>query len=66
LPYIYRIRRQEPRAKNRPARYVAPVPEPTAPPLEDYTKPELAAIAEDQGVDPSGTKADIIERLDDG
>ena len=61
MPYILRVARRNPRSK--PARYVAPVKSP--PPLDDYTKPELAAIAEDQGVDPSGTKADIIERLDD-
>ena len=34
--------------------------------LDNLTKPELAAIAEDQGVDPSGTKAEIVERLTDG
>lgn len=31
--------------------------------LEALTKPELAAMAEAKGTDPSGTKAELVERL---
>jgi len=34
--------------------------------LEDLKKDELVAKAEEAGVDSSGTKAEIIERLSDG
>jgi hypothetical protein len=33
------------------------------PDLEALKKPELVALAEERGVDASGTKADIIDRL---
>jgi hypothetical protein len=36
-----------------------------APPLTELKKDELIAMAEAKGVDTSGTKADIIERLED-
>ena len=35
-----------------------------APDLESFTKAELVAEAESRGVDASGTKAEILERLD--
>lgn len=37
-----------------------------APDLETLTKAELVAEAEARGLDPSGTKADLLERLSDG
>ena len=37
-----------------------------APDLETLTKAELAAMAEAKGLDPAGTKADLVERLSDG
>jgi hypothetical protein len=45
-----------------------PEPEPAAPSedLSAFTKPELAAIAESEGVSPEGTKAELVERLTDG
>lgn len=70
MPYLYKLRRVEPRS--RPARYVAPVaaPEPESEtPLDELRKDDLVALAEEAGVDTSGTKADIIARLegdDDG
>jgi hypothetical protein len=41
----------------------AAAPEPT-PALTTLKKDELVALAEEQGKDTSGTKADIIERLE--
>lgn len=39
-------------------------PEPvTADELTGLNKPELAALAEAAGVDPEGTKAELVERL---
>lgn len=35
-----------------------------APPLDRLLKDELVAMAEAKGLDTSGTKADIIERLE--
>ena len=35
-------------------------------PLTELKKDELVEVAESQGVDASGTKAEIIERLTDG
>ena len=37
-----------------------------APDLETLTKAELVALAEAKQLDPSGTKADLLERLSDG
>ena len=47
----------------------APVEEPAAdeaPDLESLTKAELVAEAEARGLDTSGNKADLLERLSDG
>ena len=52
----------------RPGSGPAPVrkraPEPEAPALATLKKDELIELAEKQGKDTSGTKADIIERLE--
>ena len=61
------------RLRRRPVRYhaAAPAPkaaEPAPAPAPDYSamkKDELVAEAEKRGLDASGTKADIIERLSD-
>lgn len=47
----------------------APVAEPPAdeaPDLESLSKADLVAVAEARGVDTTGTKAEILERLSDG
>jgi hypothetical protein len=36
------------------------------PVLTDLKKPELVALAAERGVDASGTKAELLERLADG
>lgn len=51
-----------PRAPKRPAE---PEP-PAAPAYGSLKKDELVALAEQRGVDASGTKADIIGRLEAG
>jgi hypothetical protein len=35
-------------------------------PLDTLKKPELVKLAEAEGLDTSGTKAELIERLSDG
>lgn len=44
----------------------APAPAEDEPALGSLKKDELIALADEQGVDSSGTKADIIARLTDG
>jgi SAP domain-containing protein len=50
----------------RPGTGPAPKPEatPPAPDLAALKKAELVELADERGVDSSGTKADIIERLE--
>lgn len=55
------------RIRRRPVRYRADAPKaapaPEAPDYSSLKKDELIAEAEKRGLDSSGTKADIIERL---
>ena len=53
MAYTLRLRRKK------PARYVPPKP------LPEMKKAELVELAEAEGVDASGTRAEIIERLSD-
>lgn len=58
--YVYRLRRPEITRNLTPARVVARKPRP------DYTamvKADLIAAAEQRGLDTSGTKPELIERL---
>lgn len=49
------------RAVRRPQRLSTPKPATTS--LDGLTKAELAALAESKGLDTSGTKAELTERL---
>jgi hypothetical protein len=69
LPYFARLRRapRPPRVVIEPTPELEPVePEaiPEPPDFSDLTKAELIAEAEDRGLDTSGNKPDIIERLE--
>jgi hypothetical protein len=57
MPYVFRLRRAEPRARVIPAKVVTP-------PVASLKKDDLVALAESKDVDTSGTKAEIIARLE--
>ena len=52
--------REKPRSRPTPA---ATVVEPSRAELDDLRKPELQDLARQRGLDDSGTKAELVERL---
>jgi hypothetical protein len=67
LPTRYTLRRRVVRGVGlRPPEAPQPAPQPAPEPAPDFDrmlKADLVALAEERGVDASGTKADIVERL---
>ncbi len=71
MPYIFTLRRKTPRRQRvvaaplpiaEPVAVTAPEPVPERA-LEDLTKAELVALADQRGLVTYGSKADIIERI---
>lgn len=64
-PFAAKTRsREKPRSSpSTPPAPAAPLVEPTRAELDDLRKPELQDLARQRGLDDSGTKAELVERL---